>query len=68
MARDKKKKGKKMKRNLRDMLDDNDREQVEPGLEPDEEDQHERWALPGDDERSPEKLPRITALRDGGVE
>ena len=62
MAKDKK--GKKMDKKrdkLRDELDDNDREQVEPVLEPDEEDQHERWALPGDDEKPEAELPRLTA-------
>jgi hypothetical protein len=64
MARDKKKRGKKMRDRLRDELDDNDREQVEPAEEPAEEDQHERWALPGDDEKPEHELPRITAGRE----
>jgi hypothetical protein len=61
MPKGQKKKGKKMQKNLHDPLDDNNRTQVEPRFEPeDAEDQDERWAQPGDDERSERELPRIT--------
>jgi hypothetical protein len=61
MPKGQKKKGKKMKENLHDPLDDLNREQVEPRWEPeDAEDQDERWAQPGDDERAPAYLPRLT--------
>jgi hypothetical protein len=59
MSKDKDKKDKKEGRKfkmgkqkpLKDALDDNDREQIEPCEEPLPNDQDEKWAYPGHDKR-----------------
>ena len=70
MAKDKKKKRFTIRKaqvdkmpKLRDELDDNDRDQVEPYPEPPVHLQDEDWARPGDEDKPPGELKQVSAMR-----